>query len=296
MRRAIAALALLAATAVGAPLPNVERIAFSTRTLRGDETVMVYLPPSYGTSNRSYPALYFLHDVFGSASILERQGAIALLDSQMRRGEISEFVLVAPDGDGSWFSNSHDGRRLYEDLVAVDLPRQIEQRYRVDPRAALRGITGISMGGYGAVKIALKHPELYGSVSSLSGALFPMGWEDVDLVFFLARRQLHSVFGMSAADNSLAENDLWRILEGRRVTVPFEVYLLAGTQDKYRLDRVAAQYASYLNRHGVRATAKLEPGIHDWPYWKHAFLDIARWHASIFAGSVTGRAASRREN
>jgi S-formylglutathione hydrolase FrmB len=289
MRRVIAGLALLAGTAAGATLPRVERIAFPTRALRGEETLMVYLPPSYGTSDRTYPALYFLHDAFGSASILERRGAIALLDSAMRRGEISEFVLVAPDGDGSWFSNSHDGRRRYEDLVTVDLPRQIEQRYRVDPRAALRGITGISMGGYGAVKIALKHPELYGSVSSLSGALFPMGWEDVELVFFLARRQLHSVFGKSAADNSLAENDLWRILEGRRVSVPFEVYLLAGTQDKYRLDRVAAQYAGYLNRHGVRTTAKLEPGIHDWPYWRKAFLDIAKWHASKFAGAVTGR-------
>ena len=256
---------------------------FASAALPKPARYRVYLPPSYAASKRSYPVLYFLHDAFGGEDVLFRQGGIANLDRAMRLGTIPEFLVVCPEGDGSWFSNFHDGTRRYEDLVAFDLPRDVESRFRVRPGIRFRGITGISMGGYGAVKIALHHPELYGSVSSLSGALIPLGWEDVQLLFWLARRQVVRVFGNSASDNSLRENDIWRMLgTDEKLTVPFEVFLLAGTEDKYRLDRVAAQCADYLNRHGVRTEARLEPGVHDWPYWKNAFLEIAAWHGRKF--------------
>ena len=201
----------------------------------------------------------------------------------MRSGELPEFLVVCPEGGRSWFSNSHDGARRYEDLVAGDLPREIERRYRVLSGSPNRGITGISMGGYAAMKIALKHPGEYGSVSVLSGAIIPMGWDDVDKVFFVVRRQLHAVFGDSPRNNSLAENDVWKILQSRESWGrPFDVFLLAGTEDKYHLDRAAAAYAGLLNRHGIRATARLEPGIHDWPYWSNALMEIAAWHGKEF--------------
>ena len=258
--------------------------SFDSPSLPGKAVYSIFLPPGYESGSRSYPVLYFLHDGFGNHNVLERNGAAELLSSAIRGGALPEFLLVCPEGDSSWFSNFHDGSKRYEDLVVGDLRREIERRYRVRPGSENRGITGISMGGYGAVKIALRHPEDYGSVSALSGALMPIPWDEVARLFFLARRQLHRVFGNSAADNSLAENDVWRILDTRKSwNVPFEIFLLAGTEDKYHLDHVAAQYADYLNRHGIRATARLEPGVHDWPYWSKAILEIAAWHAKRFA-------------
>ena len=230
--------------------------------------------------------LYFLHDAYGDDRVLLKNGVIARLDAAMRAGTLGEFVLVCPEGDGGWFSNSHDGRRRYEDWITGDLPREIESAYRVRTDPGSRGITGISMGGYGAVKLALRHPESYGAVSGLSAAVIPMQWDDVEKVFFIARWQIHRVFGRSRDDNSLAENDVWRIVDARvKWTVPFDVFLLAGTEDKYGLDHVAVQYADFLNRHGIRTTARLEPGIHDWPYWSRAMLEIARWHAARFAAA-----------
>ena len=281
----MAALALIVLVALSCRSadPRSPTVVFRTPALPAPACYRVFLPPSYAASSRSYPVLYFLHDGFGDRDVLFRQGAAARLEEAMRRGTIPEFLVVCPDGDGSWFSNYHDGSRRYEDYVAFDLPRDVESRFRVLPGVSHRGITGISMGGYGAVKIALHHPDLYGSVSSLSGALIPLEWEDVQLLFWLARRQVERVFGSSPTDNSLRENDLWQMFaEGERRSVPFEVFLLAGTEDKYRLDRVAAQYADFLNRHGIRTEARLEPGIHDWPYWKTAFLEIAAWHGRKF--------------
>ena len=250
----------------------------------------VFLPPTYAAGTASYPVLYFLHDAFGDDGVLGRNGIVARLDAAMREGAVPEFLIVCPDGDGSWFSNSHDGRRLYEDLVESDLPREIERRFRVRPGRENRGITGISMGGYAAMKIALHHPADFGSVSGLSAVVIPMGWKDVEKIFFLARWQLHRVFGSSPSDNSLADNDVWRLLMTKeKWDVPFDVFLLAGTGDKYKLDHVAAQYADFLNRHGIRATARLEAGIHDWPYWRDAMLEIARWHGAHFAAAGPSR-------
>ena len=88
----------------------------------------------------------------------------------MEDSSLPEFLVVAPGGEGTWFSDFHDGSRRYERFLADDLPREIAGRYRVRDGASARAVTGISMGGYGAFKLALKHPGVYGSVSSLSGA------------------------------------------------------------------------------------------------------------------------------
>ena len=242
------------------------------------------LPPSYSGTSRAYPVLYFLHDVYGDSRVLEREGVAGRIAAEMRDGTLPEFIIVSPEGHASWYSNFHDGSRMFEDAITRDLPHEVERLYRVRPGARNRALTGISMGGYAAVKIALRHPEEYGSVSSLSGAVIPMRFEDVGRLFWLARRQLHRVFGSEASDNSLAENDIWRLLPTRdRWNVSFDVFLLAGTEDKYRLDRVAAQLTDYLNRKGIRAEARLEPGGHDWRFWRGAMLEIARWHGEKFS-------------
>jgi S-formylglutathione hydrolase FrmB len=204
--------------------------------------------------------------------------------ARMRDGRLPEFLIVAPDGTGSWFSDFHDKSRRYEEFLTGDLPRWIESHYRALPGKKARGITGISMGGYGAVKTALKHPDLFDSVSSLSGALIPFGWDDLARYSFVARYTLMRVFGRSVQSNSLDANDVWNILWGLRFEEPpFTVELRAGTEDFYGLDGVAAQFGTLLNEHGVPTTVILERGGHDWHYWSRALLDIFAWHAKRFA-------------
>jgi len=140
------------------------------------------------------------------------------------------------------------------------------------------------MGGYGAMKLALKHPQLYGSVSTLSGALIPLDWSDLGRYSWIARWSLKRVFGRRSDDNNLAENDVWKILARTRFAQsPFRAQLRAGQQDEYQLAGVAIQYGSNLNEHGVDATVVLEPGGHDWIYWKKALIQIAQWHGQQFA-------------
>ncbi len=246
--------------------------------------MLVVRPPSYDASpGRRYPVLYFLHDGYGDGRTLERRGVAKEALARMRDGRLPEFLIVGPDGPGSWFSDSYDGVRRFEEFLTVDLPRFVEERYRVVPGRRGRGITGISMGGYGAVKIALKHPEMFASVSSLSGAIIPMSWKDLERYSFMARFTLRRVFGGSPGRNSLDANDPWNILWGVRFEKPpFEATLRAGTGDVYELDGVAAQYGMLLNERGVPTTVVLQPGGHDWDYWGPAMQEILAWHAERF--------------
>ena len=242
---------------------------------------LVLKPPSYDrAAARRYPVLYFLHDGYGNERTLAARGVARELFARMGDGRLSEFLVIAPGGRGTWFSNSHDGTRRYEDFLTGDLLREVESRYRALPGKPARGITGISMGGYAAFKTALKHPEIFGAVSSLSGALIPIEWEALHRYSWIARRTLKQVFGSSPEDNSLAANDVWEILRSSRFSSPpFAAHLRGGTEDIYGLDGVAAQFGTYLTEHGIPATVVLEPGEHRWSYWKQALVAICEWHA-----------------
>jgi pimeloyl-ACP methyl ester carboxylesterase len=182
---------------------------FSTATLPSPARCLVLEPPSYRTApGRRYPLLVFLHDGYGNVRTLDRRGVAADLFARMADGRLPEFLVVAPGAPGSWFSDSADGRRRWEEFLTGDLIRQIELRYRVLPGAASRGLTGISMGGFGAVKIALKHPGLYGSVSTLSGALIPISLEDLRRYGWVTRLTLKRVFGRHPDPKTLSARRL----------------------------------------------------------------------------------------
>jgi S-formylglutathione hydrolase FrmB len=275
---------LVAASCASAP-PGARWETVSTHSMPKPVHVLVVTPPSYARElGRRYPVLYFLHDGYGDGLTLARRGVAVDALERMRDGRLPEFLIVAPDGSGSWFSDSYDGSRRFEEFLTADLPHWVEGHYRVLPGREARGITGISMGGYGAVKTALKHPEMFGTVSALSGALIPFGWKDLERYSFVARYTLKRVFGSSEDRNTLDANDVWTILFGLQFAQPpFSVHLRAGTEDVYGLDGVAAQYGNLLNEHGVPTTILLEPGGHDWVYWRRGMREILRWHGERFA-------------
>jgi putative tributyrin esterase len=286
----LAVLTLALTGCVTARAPGVSYASIASKSLPEAATCLVLEPPSYALSpQRRYPVLVFLHDGYGNVRTLDRRGVAADLSARMADGRLPEFLVVAPGAPGSWFSDSRDGERRWEEFLTGDLLRELERRYRIVPGPKGRAVTGISMGGFGAVKIGLKHPEVYGAVSSLSGALIPIQWEDLARYNWITRLTLKRVFGNRPDANTLAANDVWQILHDRRFERPsFEAHLRAGTQDFYGLDGVAAQFGSYLNEHGIPTDVVLEPGDHDWTYWRRALVAVAEWHAKRFSYDAGG--------
>jgi S-formylglutathione hydrolase len=183
-----AVLAIVSAAAV--PLSGtrvrgtVQEITVHGRSLEGnldndpaDRQVTVYLPPSYSRDvKRRYPVVYFLHGFtdtnakwFGAD-----QNWIDLrdiLDRTLADGSVKELIAVVPNAytrfQGSFYSNSIVTGN-WEDFIAVDLVRHIDAHYRTIATPESRGLAGHSMGGYGAIRIGVKHPEVFGSIYAMS--------------------------------------------------------------------------------------------------------------------------------
>lgn len=135
--------------------------------------VSVYLPPNYQNSDQRYPVIYFLHGFMGDNQMMDMMSD--LLDFAIATNRIKPFLMVIPDEkttyDGSFYSNSGVFGN-WEDFTAFDLVKYMDENYRTITRKESRGITGHSMGGYGALKIAMHHPDIFNAVYAISpGAL-----------------------------------------------------------------------------------------------------------------------------
>lgn len=251
----------------------VRREDVPSRLLGRSVPVVVLLPPSYGKEKgRLYPVIYFLHDGGGNERSLIRRGIAERILAAMRGGTFPELLIVAPRGVGSWFVDSHDGRRPYLKFLTNELVPAIDSRYATSSTREGRAVAGISMGGYGALRWALESPELFRVVGGLSPAIQQLDWEDVASLPFFLRFSLKHAFGASVKDNSLRKNDLYDILLSRPdlgPTLP-EVLIRCGREDKYRLGEISIFLKKFFDAMDVKNEVAVESGIHDWPYWRES--------------------------
>ena len=136
----------------------------------------VYLPAGYDAGAnehpaRRYPVLYFLHGLGDNEQTLFNSGGWTLLDDLRKQHKMVDFLIVAPEGRRSFYINSADGSVRYSDFLLQEFLPHIESKYRIVKGRSGRAISGISMGGYGALRFAFAHPELFSAVSAQSAAL-----------------------------------------------------------------------------------------------------------------------------
>ncbi len=184
--------AVSAQTSSSSASGTVERVKVHGQGLEGnlegdspDRDVSVYLPPSYKTHpERRYPVVYFLHGFTDSDAQWYgfRKHWINLpevINKALASGASREMIVVTPNAytrfAGSMYSNSATTGD-WEDFVAKELVSYIDQHYRTLPQAASRGLAGHSMGGYGSIRIGMKHPEVFSSVYLLSPCCMAPNW------------------------------------------------------------------------------------------------------------------------
>ncbi len=141
--------------------------------------IPVYLPPGYDGSKTAYPVIYWLHGFTGiGLSAINASPWIPSLPECMDRaiaGGAPPAILVMVDGftkyGGSQYLNS-DATGRYEDFVVTEIVAYIDRAYRTVAAPAGRGINGKSSGGYGALVLAMRHPDVFGAVASHSGDMY----------------------------------------------------------------------------------------------------------------------------
>jgi enterochelin esterase-like enzyme len=139
-----------------------------------DRSLYVYLPPSYATSDRRYPVVYYLHGYNSSPG-----GDSSMLDRVFAAGIVREMIVVFPDGNnrlqGSFYTDSATTGD-FEQYITQETVGYIDAKYRTLGLPASRGLAGHSMGGNGALRFAMKHPDVYGAVYAQNACC--MAWAD----------------------------------------------------------------------------------------------------------------------
>lgn len=134
--------------------------------------ISVYLPPGYDQSKQRYPVIYYLHGFLGNDSITPYMKNI--LDMSIAKNKIRSYILVIADHftlySGSFYSNSSLTGN-WSDFEAKELVAYIDKNYRTIASRDARGIGGHSMGGYGALKIAMLYPDVFSCVYAMSPGL-----------------------------------------------------------------------------------------------------------------------------
>ncbi len=160
-------------------LPSGSRVVFArfhSAALEEDREYSIFLPPSYGKSKGKFPVVYFLHGMWNDHTswTVERYGRLyEVVDRLITEKKIPEIIMVHPSGDNSFYTNYIGGHKNYEEYVVHDLIRHIETTYSAKTGTQWRTIGGTSMGGFGALKIAFKHPELYSAAAAHSPIVLP---------------------------------------------------------------------------------------------------------------------------
>ncbi len=152
------------------PAPSLANNLIGESTQR---ELIVYTPPSYNSSDKRFPVIYYLPG-YGDSMMIGVTPPTDI-DKLITDGAIREMIIVIASGanqfGGSFYANSPVTGN-WEDFIVKDVVQYIDSHYRTISQAEARGITGHSMGGYGALDIAMKHPDVFSAVYSMSPGLF----------------------------------------------------------------------------------------------------------------------------
>jgi S-formylglutathione hydrolase FrmB len=277
--RLLTAAFLLAATVARA---EIRHASFASAALGRDVAVAVQLPPSYGAGDRRYPVLYVLHGLFESQAFWEGRGLATILEGLWTTGQVPELIVVAVDGGNSFFVNGHTGR--YEDLVTQDAIAYAESAYRVVPGRRGRGLLGVSMGGYAALRIALSHPDVFGAVAAHSAMLL----EEAPTAALGARGwqmdSFHRVFGDPIDPALWSASDPLLLAQKADAKSAPALYFDCGGQDRYGLFEGNEDLHRRLSARGVTHEFAILPGDHGYEYVRSVLERSLRFVGKVLAG------------
>jgi enterochelin esterase-like enzyme len=140
----------------------------------------IYLPPSYFSSTKRYPVLYLLHGVGDGKEIftddtVKHFNIKDIMNTGIAANKFGEMIIVMPNEKTNWFGSFYTNSSAtgnWEDFTTSELVNFIDKKYRTIARASSRAIAGHSMGGYGAITLAMKHPEVFSITYGMNSALF----------------------------------------------------------------------------------------------------------------------------
>jgi S-formylglutathione hydrolase FrmB len=248
----------------------------------------VQLPPTYdATRSQRYPVLYFLHGLGQNEQTLFSTGGWSVIEDLRQQHKIADFLVVAPEGKRSFYINSADNAVRYSDFFLQEFIPAIESKYHVLPGRKGRAITGISMGGYGALRFAFAHPELFSAVSAQSAALITQTPQELSSAGHPGTslgRLLGPAFGDPVNPSHWQQNSVFALARKNPAALKnLAIYFNCGQQDDFGFEDGAARLHQLLQSEKIRHEYHSYPGDHSLPYFLSHMGEVMEFHSRIFA-------------
>jgi S-formylglutathione hydrolase FrmB len=267
---------------------RAECVSLSSKILARDVPYCVLLPPSYDhEKTRRYPILYLLHGLGDNEQMLVHSGGMNLVEDLWEQQELGEFLIVTPAGGVSFYINSRDGQRRYEDFFLQEFLPGVEKRYRALSGRGSRGIAGISMGGFGALHIAFRHPRFFSAVAAHSAALI----EKIPDISVQNSRQLSRLRVLGDAFGSPFDPAFWN--QNDPVTIArtanlagLRIYFDCGSEDDYGFDAGAEALDKLLASRRSPHEFHLYPGGHNWIYFAEHLPALLKFEFHTFESAL----------
>ena len=224
---------------------------------------LIWVPPGYSASRR-YPVVYMLHgggdgQTPGRAEWLQL-GMREALDQASAAGELPPTIFVFPEGlDGYWVNHANGGPR-WADYVVSDVVPHVDRVWSTEARPERRAIGGLSIGGHGALHMALNQPGMFRIVGAHSPAL-------------RSHKESPPFFGDEAY---FARFDPLTLASRTRLPSGFRAWVDVGERDRWRSE--SERLAAMLERSGAKAELRLYPGLHEGEYWRAHLRDYVRFY------------------
>jgi S-formylglutathione hydrolase FrmB len=274
--------------AAAAETGRAECLSMKSKILGKQVRYCTLLPPSYDTDKtRVFPILYFFHGLGDNEQSFVRSGGMNLTTDLWERHQLSEFLIVTPAAEASFYINSHDGHSRYEDFLLREFIPFIEHRYRIAGDRLERGVGGISMGGFGALRLAFVHPELFGSVTGQSAALIENAPQFVPDESQRSSRVdlLAAVFGSPPDRAFWDRNNPLKIARTANLGA-LKIYFDCGSEDDFGFYTGAATLDKILTARHIAHEFHIYPGRHDWTYFAAHLPAVLEFHAQSFAAAA----------
>ena len=254
---------------------RVEQGTFYSQVLKRTMTYLIYLPPGYDTSEVLYPTLYMLHGGSGYVTEWVDYGLLSQADTLIREGSVAPMIVVLPEGDQEYWvdhvTSSVTGANgeKWGTYTAREVVPTIDARYRTIPDDTARAIGGLSMGGHGAMQLAMNFPGIWSIVGAHSPSLRLEG-DAPSYLGYGADFAARDPYDLIAAKPDVARTLTW--------------WIDSGDVDPWRASDV--KIADELITLGVPVQWHPYTGDHSAAYWSAHVGDYVKFYSEAFAAAA----------
>ncbi len=250
---------------------------FPSKLMGRDVRFAAYTPPGYddpANKDKRYPVIFFLHGLFESPERWVMRGGMKFIDDPVKAKEFPPCVLVVADGGTSFYCDTKDGKQPYGRFYIEEFVPFVDRTFRTFGDRPHRLIAGSSMGGFGALKFAFLHPELFVAVAVHSAALLPEDLEQASPRAHRAmgymKRQLADIFGDPVDKKIWDANNPMVLARKFRPAQPLGIYFDCGSEDSYGFDEGCRELGKILDECKIPHETAIRPGDHGWEFLRDA--------------------------